>query len=193
MRKVLKVLSFIFIIIMAAVTLFPFLYMISSSLMSFGEVTQIPPKLLPKAPQFANYVEAMKAAPFARYFVNTVFVSLINTMGTLITTVLAAFALNFLNFKGKTVLQNFMLALLMVPFEIIIFTNYSTIAKLGLLDTYTALIIPFLASVFYIFYLKEFLKSVPMEFYNAAKVDGASDFEFIRRVMIPMCKQNLFT
>lgn len=193
MRKVLKVLSFIFIIIMAAVTLFPFLYMISSSLMSFGEVTQIPPKLLPKAPQFANYVEAMKAAPFARYFVNTVFVSLINTMGTLITTVLAAFALNFLNFKGKTVLQNFMLALLMVPFEIIIFTNYSTIAKLGLLDTYTALIIPFLASVFYIFYLKEFLKSVPMEFYNVAKVDGASDFEFIRKVMIPMCKQNLFT
>ena len=123
MKKVLKVLAFIFILIMAAVTLFPFLYMISSALMSFGEVTAIPPKLIPEVPQFGNFREAMKAAPFARYFVNTVFVSLVNTMGTLITTTLAAFALNFMNFKGKNVLQNFMLALLMVPFEIIIFTN----------------------------------------------------------------------
>lgn len=193
MRKIIKVISYIFVIFMAVITLFPFLYMISSALMSFGEVTAIPPKLLPASPQLSNFREAMKAAPFARYFVNTVFVSLVNTLGTLATTVLAAFALSFLNFRGKKFLENFMLALLMVPFEIIIFTNYSTIAKLGLLDTYLALIIPFMASVFYIFYLKEFLRSVPMEFYNAAKVDGASDFEFIRRVMVPMCKQNLFT
>nr|WP_072537983.1 carbohydrate ABC transporter permease [Anaerococcus mediterraneensis] len=193
MRKIIKVISYIFVVFMAVITLFPFLYMISSALMSFGEVTAIPPKLLPASPQLSNFREAMKAAPFARYFVNTVFVSLVNTLGTLATTVLAAFALSFLNFRGKKVLENFMLALLMVPFEIIIFTNYSTIAKLGLLDTYLALIIPFMASVFYIFYLREFLRSVPMEFYNAAKVDGASDFEFIRRVMVPMCKQNLFT
>ena len=193
MRKIIKVISYIFVIFMAVITLFPFLYMISSALMSFGEVTAIPPKLLPASPQLSNFREAMKAAPFVRYFVNTVFVSLVNTLGTLATTVLAAFALSFLNFRGKKFLENFMLALLMVPFEIIIFTNYSTIAKLGLLDTYLALIIPFMASVFYIFYLKEFLRSVPMEFYNAAKVDGASDFEFIRRVMVPMCKQNLFT
>ena len=193
MRKIIKVISYIFVIFMAVITLFPFLYMISSALMSFGEVTAIPPKLLPASPQLSNFREAMKAAPFARYFVNTVFVSLVNTLGTLATTVLAAFALSFLNFRSKKFLENFMLALLMVPFEIIIFTNYSTIAKLGLLDTYLALIIPFMASVFYIFYLKEFLRSVPMEFYNAAKVDGASDFEFIRRVMVPMCKQNLFT
>ena len=135
MKKIFKGLAFIFIILMAAVTLFPFLYMIASALMSFREVTSIPPKLLPASPQFVNFAEAMKAAPFERYFVNTVFVSLINTLGTLTTTVLAAFALNFMNFKGKNILQNFMLALLMVPFEIIIFTNYSTIAKLGLLDT----------------------------------------------------------
>mgnify|MGYP002723326425 FL=1 len=94
MKKVLKGISFIFILIMAAITLFPFLYMISSALMSFGEVTSIPPKLLPAVPQIANFREAMKAAPFASYFVNTVFVSLVNTLGTLLTTVLAAFALN---------------------------------------------------------------------------------------------------
>lgn len=193
MQKVLRVIGYIFVVIMAIITVFPFLYMISSSLMSFQEVTSIPPKLLPEKPIFSNYIEAMKVAPFGRYFLNTVFVSLTNTIVTLITTTLAAFALNFCNFKYKKLLEAFMLSLLMIPFEIIIFTNFSTIARLGLIDTYTALIIPFLASVFYIFYLKEFLKSIPMDFYKAAKVDGASDFEFIRKVMIPMSKSNLFT
>lgn len=193
MNKALKVIGYIFVIIMAIITLFPFLYMISSSLMTFQEVTRIPPKLLPARPIFENYKEAFAAAPFARYFVNTVFVTMINTIITLITTILAAFALNFMNFKHKRALENFLLSLLMIPFEIIIFTNFSTIAKLGLIDTYTALIIPFMASVFYIFYLREFLKSIPRDFYNAAKVDGASDFEFIRKIMIPMSKSTIFT
>ena len=168
MQKVLRVIGYIFVVIMAIITVFPFLYMISSSLMSFQEVTSIPPKLLPEKAIFSNYVEAMKVAPFGRYFLNTVFVSLTNTLVTLITTTLAAFALNFCNFKYKKVLEAFMLSLLMIPFEIIIFTNFSTIARLNLIDTYAALIIPFLASVFYIFYLKEFLKSIPMDFYKAA-------------------------
>ena len=98
-----------------------------------------------------------------------------------------------MDFKYKKTLKNFLLSLLMIPFEIIIFTNFNTIARLGILDTYTALIIPFLASVFYIFYLTEFLKSIPLDFYKASKVDGASDFEFIRKVMIPMTRSNLFT
>lgn len=178
---------------MAIITLFPFLYMISSSLMNFGEVTSIPPKLVPEAAQFKNYKDALKVAPFGRYFLNTVFVTLINTLGTLVTTTLAAFALNFLNFKYKNVVENIMLALLMIPFEIIVFTNFRTIAKLSLLDTYWALILPFMASVFYIIYLRQFLRSIPKDYYNAAKVDGASDFEFIRRVMIPLSKSTLFT
>ncbi|MDO5047980.1 MAG: carbohydrate ABC transporter permease [Anaerococcus sp.] len=193
MNKALKIIGYIFVLIMAIITLFPFLYMISSSLMSFQEVTSIPPKLFPDKPLFSNYSEAMEVAPFGRYFINTIIVTLANTLVTLLTTVLSAFALNFLNFKYKKLLQNFMLSLLMIPFEIIIFTNFSTIARLGLIDTYTALIIPFLASVFYIFYLKEFLRSIPKDFYNAAKVDGASDFEFITRVVVPMSKSTLFT
>lgn len=193
MNKFLKVIGYIFVVIMAIITIFPFLYMISSSLMSFQEVTSIPPKLFPQKLMVENYRQAMKVAPFARYFFNTIVVSVANTSVTLITTTLAAFALNFMNFKYKKVLQAFMLSLLMIPFEIIIFTNFSTIARLGLIDTYAALIIPFLASVFYIFYLKEFLRSIPMDFYKAAKVDGASDFEFITRVMIPMSKSTLFT
>lgn len=193
MNKFVKVISYIFILIMAVVTLFPFLYMISSSLMSFVEVTSIPPKLFPESVQINNYAESMKVAPFPRYFLNTIFVTLINTIGTLITTTLAAFAINFLNFKHKRWIENILLSLLMIPFEIIVFTNFRTIAKLSLIDSYWALILPFMASVFYIIYLRQFLRSIPMDYYNAAKVDGASDFEFIRRVMIPLSKSTLFT
>lgn len=193
MKKTGKILSYIFILIMAIVTLFPFLYMISSSLMSFQEVISIPPKLLAEKFQFKNYTEAMKVAPFGRYFLNTVFVTSINTLGTLFTTTLAAFSLNFMNFKFKKILQTFLISLLMIPFEIVVFTNFKTIANLNLLNKYLALIIPFMASVYYIFYLKQFLASIPKDFYNVAKVNGASDFEFIKKVMIPMSRSNLFT
>lgn len=179
--------------ILAIITLFPFVYMILSSLMSFQEATSIPPTLIPKKLMFANYSEAMKAAPFARYFLNTIFTSLTTTIGTLITTVLAAFALVKLQFKGKNIVVLFMAALLMVPYEITVFTNYQTIAKLGMLDTYWALIIPHMASIFYIFYLKGYLESMPLSYYKAAKVDGASDLEFITRILVPMSKPALFT
>lgn len=193
MKKLGKVLQYIFIILMAVITLFPFVYMILASLMSFQEVISIPPTLIPEKLLFSNYKEAMQVAPFGRYFFNTLLVTITNTLGTLVTTTLAAFALSFMEFKHKGLLEGFLISLLMIPFEIVIFTNFRTIAKLNLLDTYWALILPFMASVYYIFYLKQFLSSIPKDFYNAAKVDGASDFEFITRVMIPMSKSNLFT
>ncbi|MDO4604830.1 MAG: carbohydrate ABC transporter permease [Helcococcus sp.] len=180
-------------VILAIITLFPFVYMILSSLMSFQEATSIPPTLFPKKLLFSNYIEAMKAAPFARYFLNTIFTSLSTTIGTLITTVLAAFALVKLQFKGKNIVTLFMAALLMVPYEITVFTNYQTIAKLGMLDTYWALIIPHMASIFYIFYLKGYLESMPLSYYKAAKVDGASDLEFIIKILVPISKPALFT
>ena len=86
-----------------------------------------------------------------------------------------------------------MAALLMVPYEVTVFTNYQTIARLGLLDTYSALIMPSLASIFYIFYLKNYLTSIPLSYYKAAKVDGCGDLEFIRRILIPLAKPSLFT
>ena len=191
--KKLNLFTRISMVILAIITLFPFIYMILSSLMTFQEATSIPPTLIPKKLNFSNYKEAMEAAPFARYFLNTIFTSLATTTGTLITTVLAAFAVVKLKFKGKNIVLLFMAALLMVPYEITVFTNYQTIAKLGLLDTYWALIIPHMASIFYIFYLKGYLESMNLSYYNAAKVDGASDLEFIIRILVPMSKPALFT
>ena len=178
MKKVNLILSKTFIVIMALITLFPFIYMILSSLMTFQEATSIPPKLFPEKFQWENFTLAMKQAPFVRYFFNTI---------------LAAFALVKLEFRFKNALLLGMVALLMVPYEVVVFTNYQTIAKLGLLDSYTALIIPSLASVFYIFYLKEYLTSIPISYYKAAKVDGCTDLEFIKRILIPLAKPSLFT
>ena len=193
MKKVNSVLSKTFIVLMAIITLFPFVYMILSSLMTYQEATSIPPTLFPKEFQWNNFSLAMEQAPFVRYFFNTIIVAGISTIGTLITSILAGFALVKLDFKGKNILVLGMAALLMVPYEVTVFTNYQTIAQFGLLDTYTALIIPSLASVFYIFYLKEYLTSIPISYYKAAKVDGCSDLEFVKRILIPLAKPALFT
>ena len=193
MKKINLLLSKAFIVIMAVITLFPFVYMILSSLMTFQEATSIPPTLIPEKSQWGNFKLAMEQAPFVRYFINTIFVSAVSTIGTIITSILAGFALVKLNFKYKNLLILAMAALLMVPYEVTVFTNYQTIAQLGLLDTYTALIVPSLASIFYIFYLKEYLSSIPISYYKAAKVDGCSDLEFINRILVPLAKPALFT
>ncbi len=193
MKKFNSVLSKTFIVLMAIITLFPFVYMILSSLMTYQEATSIPPTLFPKELQWNNFAQAMEQAPFIRYFFNTIIVAGISTIGTVITTILASFALVQLEFKYKNALILGMAALLMVPYEVTVFTNYQTIAQLGLLDTYAALILPSLASVFYIFYLKEYLSSVPSSYYKVAKVNGCSDLEFVKRILLPLAKPALFT
>ena len=188
-----RAVAYIFIAIMAVITIFPFFYMVSSSFMSYQEATGIPPTMLPSTWHWENFGEAMRQAPFARYFLNTIFVATVCTCGTLVTTTLAAFALGQLRFRFKKALTAGMIALLMVPYELVIFTNYWTIAQLGLLDTYWALVLPSMASVFYIFYLRDYLSSMPTSYYAAAKVIGCSDLEFIWRIMIPLNKSALFT
>ena len=193
MKKFNSILSKTFIVIMAIITLFPFVYMILASLMTYQEATSIPPTLVPEKFQWSNFKVAMEQAPFVRYFFNTIWVAGITTIGTVLTSILAGFALVKLEFKYKNALVLGMAALLMVPYEVTIFTNFQTIAQLGLLDTYTALILPSLASIFYIFYLKEYLTSIPISYYKAAKVDGCSDLEFVRKILIPLAKPALFT
>ena len=193
MKHVSLFLSKTFIAIMAMITLFPFVYMILASFMTFQEATSIPPTLFPADLNWNNFVEAFETAPFARYFINTIIVASLSTMCTLATTIYAAFAFVKYEFKGKGIVLMLMAALLMVPYEVTVFTNFQTIAKLGLLDTYAALILPSMASIFYIFYLKEYLTSIPTSYYKAAKVDGCGDLEYIRKVMIPLAKPALFT
>ncbi|AMC94451.1 sugar ABC transporter permease [Erysipelothrix larvae] len=193
MKKIVNFFAYAFVIIMAFVTLFPFVYMIIASLMTFQESISIPPKFFPAVIQWSNYVEVLQKAPFARYFFNTTLVSIVTTAGVLVTTVLAAFALVMLEFKHKNLVVFGLISLLMIPFEAIVFTNFQTIARLGLLDTYAALILPFFASVFYMYYLKQYMETIPNSYYRAAKIDGCGDLEFIWKVLLPIMRPALVT
>lgn len=193
MKRIVNVCLLLLVGVLALMVVFPFVYMILTGLMTYGEATSIPPTFIPKQLQWANFLEVFEKAPFVRYFINTFLVASVTTITTVITALLAAFALTSLEFKFKKLVSAIMVSLLMVPHESIIFTNYQTIAQLGLLSTYTALIVPFLTSIFYIYYLNGYLKSISSAFYKAAKIDGASDSEYIGRILVPMCKPALIT
>lgn len=193
MRRFINIFALFFVVLLAIITIFPFVYMILAGMMTYQEATSIPPTLIPDVFQISNYTRVFQQAPFVRYFFNTIFVSGITTISTLVTAVLAAFAMVKLEFKHKNKILLLLVSLLMVPYESIVFTNYQTIARMGLLNTYAALIIPSLTSIFYIYYLVGYLKSVPISFYRAAKIDGASDLEFIWKILVPLTKPALVT
>ncbi|MGM0147714.1 carbohydrate ABC transporter permease [Enterococcus sp. AZ162] len=193
MKKIVTLLSLLFLTLLGIITVFPFIYMILGGLMTYREATSIPPTVIPDSFQWVNYFAVFEKAPFIQYFINTSFVSLVSTLATIITSLLAAFALATLEFRYKKVVMVGLISLLMIPYESIIFTNYNTIARLGLLNSYTALILPFLTSIFYIYYLTNYLKSISRSFYQAAKIDGASDMEYIKKILVPMSKPALVT
>ncbi|GAB2027117.1 carbohydrate ABC transporter permease [Lactovum odontotermitis] len=191
--KISTVVVYIILIMFSIITLFPFIYMILAGLMTHREMASMPPTLIPAHFQFTNYVQVFKQVPFLQYFINTLVVSLATTFATLVTCTLAAFALTSLEFKFKKVIFALLIGLLMVPYESIIFTNYNTILQLGIKNTYAALIIPFLTSIFYIYFLNNYMAAIPDSLYKAAKVDGASDLEYIRRILVPMISPALVT
>ena len=199
--------TYLFLGIMAIIVIFPFYWMIISSLKEMDEYRRSIPTLIPKVLDFANYVEVFtdKNLLLGRLFYNTLFVGVVSTFFSLIITVLSAFAFARLEFKGKNILFALLLATMMIPGELFTITNYQTIndffglATLGkelgsdLLiklgnwrNTYAVLIIPFLVSVFYIYLLRQNFLQIPNELYLAAKVDGTKDFKYLCKVMIPL-------
>lgn len=188
LRRAAAILRYGILIAGAVVTLLPFLWMISSSLKSASEIVMVPPALFPEKPLFTNYVEAWNAAPFGRYLLNTVFITVLGTSGVIVTTVLSAFAFSRLNFPGRKILFALFLATLMIPGEMLIITNFITITKLKWIDTYQAMIVPWLSNVFYIYLLTQFFSQVPETLYLAAKVDKCSDFKYMMKIMVPMNK-----
>lgn len=182
----------ILLIIGAVTMLFPFIWMILGSFKTYTEITR-PGNLFPEMFRWQNYVEAVKYAPFGTYFINTIQVATTTTVITVITTIFAAFAFSKFEFSGKTILFTALLATLMVPSEMLILTNFTTIAKLKLMNTKWALIIPYTASIFYIFMLRQFFMQIPKQIYYAAKIDGCSDWKFLWRVMVPNAKNAIST
>ncbi|KAA9320909.1 carbohydrate ABC transporter permease [Lactobacillus jensenii] len=188
-----NLIAYLVLAIFALITVFPFVYMILGGLMSYSETTTIPPTLIPHKFNWENYAKVFAQAPFARYFLNTFITASVTTIVSLFNALLAAFALTSLKFKGKGLVQSLLLSLLMVPGEAIIFTNYNTIAKMRLLNTYLGLVLPFLTSIFYMYYLQSYFGSISDTIYKAAMINGASDWEYIWKVLVPMSKGGLFT
>ncbi len=188
-----SIIKYLILTLGALFTILPFVWMILSSLKTSSEIVMAPPTFFPAVPQWSNYVKAWNTAPFARYLLNTVIITLCSTCGVIVTTILSAFAFSRLNFPGKKLVFSLFLSTLMIPGEMLIITNYITITKLKWIDTYQAMIIPWISSVFYIYLLTQFFMQVPDALYLAAKVDKCSDFKYMIKIMVPMNKHAIIT
>ncbi len=196
-QKVVKILTqvalYAFLGFMALAMLFPFYWMLISSVKTMTEYEANPPTLWPKVFVFGNYLEGFNAANLGRLFMNTVYVGIVSTLISLVITVLSAFAFARLEFKGKNALFAFLLATMMIPGELFTITNYQTVVTFGWKDSFTVLIVPFLVSVFYIYLLKQNFMQIPNELYLAAKVDGTTDLKYLWKVMIPLALPTLIS
>ena len=184
---------YLFLILIAVIVLFPFYWMIISSLKTLNEYKLSIPTLFPRELVFGNYAEAFTEANLGKLFLNTVYVGIVSTILSLIITVLSAFAFARLEFKGKDALFAVLLATMMIPGELFTITNYQTVFYLNWMNTFTVLIVPFLVSVFYIYLLKQNFMQIPNELYLAAKVDGTSDLKYLWKVMIPLSLPTLIS
>jgi len=187
-EKVLRAIAYVLLTVGAVTMLIPFFWMVMTSLKTPAEAVAMPPVWWPEVLRFENYARAFEVAPFGRYFLNSVLITSLSTIGEVVSTILAAFAFSRLNFYGKNILFTILIATMMVPSELLIIPNFLTISRFGLINTYAAMIVPFLASVFSVFMLKQNFESVPNELYYAAKVDGSSDWNFLWTIMVPLSK-----
>lgn len=196
-----KSVTYIFLTIMAIIMLFPFYWMIVTSLKNtevwehekLYNIFKIIPSLNDISLENYKLVLFNEDVNFVRYFGNTIFVAVCTTAIMIITTILASFAFARLNFKGKNVIFALLLSTMMIPGEMMIMVNYQTVGTLNWNNTYLALIIPHAVSVFYIFYLRQTFEQIPNELYLAAKVDGVGDFKYLIKVMLPIAAPTIVT
>jgi len=172
---------------------FPILYAVSISLMPPAEVNTFPPRFLPSSPRWANYAEVARSVPVGRYLLNSLVVSSAVTLGQIATASLSAYAFAFMNFRGKAALFALFMSTMMVPWEVTLIPNYLTIRSLRLLDSYTGLVLPFLATAFGTFLLRQFFLQIPRELEEAARIDGCGRFRFFWSIALPLARPGLLT
>lgn len=193
-KTALNIVVYIMLVFWAVMVLFPFYWMVLTSLKGYGAYNaEHIPKFFTLSPTLENYAQAFSAVPLARYFINTIIFTVVTTALMLVIVIPAAFAFARLEFRGKNLVFTLLLSLMMIPNELVVITNFATITNLGLRNTFTGLILPSVMSVFYIYLLKENFAQVPDELYYAAKVDGTSDMRYLTRVMLPICKPTVVT
>ena len=193
-RAVRRAVTYVLLALWAVIVLFPFYWMVLTSVKSYSAYSsERIPAFFTLSPTLQNYRDAFTAVPLGRYFLNTVIFTVATTAIMLVVITLAAFAFARLNFRGKQLAFTCFLALMMIPNELVIITNFVTITDAGLRNTFWGLILPSVTSVFYIYLLKENFAQIPNELYYAAKVDGTSDFKYLWKVMLPICRPTVVT
>ena len=193
-RAVRRAVTYVLLALWAVIVLFPFYWMVLTSVKSYSAYSsERIPAFFTLSPTLQNYRDAFTAVPLGRYFLNTVIFTVATTAIMLVVITLAAFAFARLNFRGKQLAFTCFLALMMIPNELVIITNFVTITDAGLRNTFWGLILPSVTSVFYIYLLKENFAQIPNELYCAAKVDGTSDFKYLWKVMLPICRPTVVT
>jgi len=193
-QGIVKTLTYALLVFWGIVVLFPFFWMVLTSIKSYGEYnSEYIPKFYSSNPTIQNYLDAFTQVPLAQYFLNTLIFTVITTAVMLVVITLAAFAFARLEFKGKDTLFVLFLSMMMIPNELVIITNFVTVTDLDMRNTFAGLILPSIMSVFYLYLLKETFQQIPDNLYQAAKVDGTSDFKYLLRVMIPIAKPTLVT
>ncbi|MGN1000135.1 MAG: carbohydrate ABC transporter permease [Faecousia sp.] len=193
-KKVMKGIAYAFLTLWGIMVLFPFYWMVLTSLKSYGQYSsEFIPKFFTLTPTLENYFSAFTAVPLAKYLLNTLIFAVITTALMLIVTVLAAFGFSRMSFKGRDLAFTLFLSLMMIPTELVVITNFVTVTNLDLRNTFAGLILPSVASVFYIYLLKENFAQIPDELYWAAKVDGTSDMRYLLKVMVPICRPTIVT
>lgn len=193
-KRILRLLTYLLLGVWAVVVLFPFYWMLLTSVKDYGAYNaEHIPTFFTLSPTLQNYRDAFTSVPLGRYLANTVFFAVVTTALMVVVITLSAYAFARMEFRGKNLLFTLFLSLMMIPTELVVITNYATITGLELRNTFTGLILPSVTSVFYIYLLKENFEQVPDELYRAAKVDGTSDFKYLWKVMLPICRPTLVT
>ena len=189
-----NVIVYTFLAIWGIIVLFPFYWMLLTSIKGYSAYnSEYVPKFFTLSPTLQNYFDAFTAVSLSKYLVNTLIFTVITTAIMVVVITLAAFAFARLEFAGKDFIFTLFLALMMIPNELVVITNFATITSLNLRNTFTGLILPSITSVFYIYLLKENFAGVSDDLYYAAKVDGTTDLRYLIKVLIPMCKPTMIT
>ncbi len=190
MRRTLvkKLIIHLVLLTLGAAMVLPFLWMVSTSLKGYHEVFRYPPRWIPDEPQWRNYLEVWKLAPFGRFYVNSTIVAVITTAGQVLTGVLTAYAFARMEFAGRDQIFMLFLATLMVPTQVTLIPTYIVMSRMGWIDSYKSLIVPFLATAFSVFLLRQFFLTIPKELEEASIMDGCSKLRFIFAVIMPLSK-----
>lgn len=193
-NRFLTAIIYLFLGCWALIVLFPFYWMVLTSVKDYGAYNaEYIPKFFTLSPTLQNYADAFTTVPLGRYLLNTLWFTVVTTGIMLVVITLSAFAFARLQFMGRDLIFTLFLALMMIPSELVVITNFVTVTNLELRNTFTGLILPSVTSVFYIYLLRENFAQIPDELYYAAKVDGTSDLRYLRKVMIPICRPTLVT